>query len=288
MSAVSVVVCALEEEVHIERLIRSVGELGRIFVVDAGSEDRTRELAVAAGATVVVNPWTGYSAQKNWALDNLPIESEWVLFLDADEFLTPELRREISAAIRRTDVDGFWLPEMNIFMGRPLKHAWWYPAYQLRLFRRGKARYEDRRVHESVLLDGAADFLRETLYHESLKSLDAYVERHLRYAAFEAEEMLRLREGGGDGQRRGRLLGSWPERRRFLKLNVWYRMPLRPLVRFLWLYVIKRGFLDGKPGLVYCKLLAMYELLIDAKLAELAPPAPSSDHPLSGAVAEEQ
>lgn len=288
MSSVSVVVCTLDEELHIERLIHSVGDLGHVFVVDAGSEDRTRELAEAAGATVVVNPWAGYSAQKNWALDSLPLESEWLLFLDADEFLTPELRREISAAIRRTDVDGFWLPEMNIFMGRPLKHAWWYPAYQLRLFRRGNARYEDRRVHESVLLEGRADFLRETLYHESLKGLDAYVERHLRYASFEAEEMRRQREGGGDGQRRGRLLGSWPERRRYLKLNVWYRMPLRPLVRFVWLYVFKRGFLDGRPGLVYCKLLAMYELLIDAKLAELTPPARSSDHPLSGTVAEEQ
>ena len=266
---VSVVVATLNEELHVERVVRSARDLGPVYVVDAGSTDRTRQLAEAAGAHVVEHEWAGYAEQKNWALDNLPIETGWVLFLDADEFLTPALVAEIASVVTRDDVDGFYLPEMNVFMGRPLRHAWWYPAYQLRLFRSGKGRYEQRSVHESVIVDGRTDFLRETLYHESLKGIDAFVERHLRYARLEAEEMLRVRRDGFAGQRHGRLFGTWPERRRFLKLNVWYRVPARPLIRFFWLYVVRRGFLDGRPGLVYCSLLAAYEVFIDATLAEL-------------------
>jgi hypothetical protein len=173
-------------------------------------------------------------------------------------------------------------------MGRPLRHAWWYPAYQLRLFRVARGRYENRSVHESVVVEGEVGFLRETLYHESLKGIDAYVERHLRYAALEAAEMLRVRRSEVTGQRRGHLWGTWPERRRFLKLNVWYRLPARPLIRFVWMYVVKRGFLDGRAGFVYSQLLAMYEILIDAKLAELSEPTRTPDHPLAQAATEQR
>jgi glycosyltransferase involved in cell wall biosynthesis len=266
---VSVVVATLNEELHVERVVHSARDLGPVYVVDGGSSDPTCELAKAAGAHVIEHEWTGYAEQKNWALDNLPIGTEWVLFLDADEYLTPALVDEIANAVTRDDLDGFYLPEMNVFMGRPLRHAWWYPAYQLRLFRFGKGRYEERSVHESVIVDGRTGFLRETLYHESLKGIEAFVERHLRYARLEAAEMIRLRRDGFGGQRHGRLFGTWPERRRFLKLNVWYRVPARPLIRFLWLYVLRRGFLDGRPGRVYCSLLAVYEVLIDAMQAEL-------------------
>jgi glycosyltransferase involved in cell wall biosynthesis len=268
-TSVSVIVTALNEALHIERVIVSARELGPVYVVDAGSKDGTREIDKAAGAHVVDHEWSGYAEQKNWGLKNLAIETEWVLFLDADEFLTPTLVSEIATAVKRDDVDGFYLPEMNIFMGRPLQHAWWYPAYQLRLFRVGKGRYEVRSVHESVIVDGRTDFLHETLYHENLRGIDAFVERHLAYARLEAEEMLRFRRDGLAGQRRGHLFGTWPERRRFLKLNLWYRTPARPLIRFFWLYVVRRGFLDGRAGFVYCSLLAAYEVLIDAKRAEL-------------------
>lgn len=268
-AAVTVIVATLDEELHIERLLRSTRSLGQVFVVDAGSTDRTRELAEAAGATVVGHPWSGYAEQKNWALENLPIETEWVLFLDADEYLTPPVVEEIRSAVRRPDVVGFYLPEMNVFMGRPLEHAWWYPAYQLRLFRRSRGRFEPRAVHESVIVDGEVAFLRETLYHESLKGIDAFMERHVRYARLEAEEILRAREQGWGDQRQGRLFGTWPQRRRFLKVRVWYRLPGRPAIRFFWIYVVKRGFLDGRPGLVYASLLASYEALVNAKIAEL-------------------
>lgn len=282
--SVSVIVTTLDEELHVERVIRSAAELGPVYVIDAGSADSTRELAAAAGAHVVEHAWPGYAEQKNWALDNLPLETEWVLFLDADEYMTPELVAEIAVAVRDPLFDGYYLPEMNVFMGRPLEHAWWYPAYQLRLFRRGRGRFEQRAVHESVVVTGPVGFLTERLYHESLKGMDAFIRRHLAYAAFEAQEILSVERRGWGDQRRGRLLGTWPERRRFLKVRVWYRMPFRPAVRFVWIYGVKRGFLDGRAGLVYASLLSMYEIMINAKLVELRAESASATGEARGSV----
>ncbi len=269
MTGVTTIIATLDEELHIGRCVRSVADLGPVFVVDAGSSDATAEIARTSGAAVVQHQWEGYSDQKNWALGSLPITTEWVLFLDADEYLTPELIAEIRLRVVEGRYDAFYIPRMNIFMGTVLRHAWWYPDHQLRLFRAARGRFETRAVHESVLIDGETGFIESTLFHENLKGIDAFIARHLRYAGLEAHEMLRVRQGASDGQRTGKLFGTWPERRRFLKLNVWYRTPGRPLVRFLWLYFVRRGFLDGKAGRVYCSLLASYEALIDAKLAEL-------------------
>jgi glycosyltransferase involved in cell wall biosynthesis len=270
MSDISILIPTLDEELHVERAVASAAPLGPVYVLDSGSADGTSELAQLAGATVAQHPWSGYATQKNWALANLGIETEWVLFLDADEYVSPELREEIANATSSGEFDGYYIPRQNIFLGRLLRHAWWFPDYQLRLFRAAKGRYEDRLVHEHVLLDGEASFLKQPIMHENLKGIDAFVERHLRYAAFEAAEMFRVRSGELGDQRRGRFFGSWPERRRALKLHVWYRIPGRPAIRFLWMYLVKRGFLDGAQGRVYCQLLAVEEALINAKLLELA------------------
>jgi glycosyltransferase involved in cell wall biosynthesis len=269
MTRLSVIIPTFDEELHVGRAVLSAAGLGDVVVVDGGSRDRTKHLAGEAGASVIEHPWSGYADQKNWALENLDGDSEWVLFLDADEYLTPELREEIAAAARSGAFDGFYIPRRNVFLGRVLRHAWWYPDYQLRLFRTGKGRFEDRLVHEHVLLDGEPGFLKHPIIHENLKGIDAFIERHLRYAEAEAQEMRRFPREGGADQRHGRLFGSWPDRRRYLKLNVWYRVPMRPAIRFLWMYFVKRGFLDGREGRVYCELMAAQEALINAKLLEL-------------------
>ena len=269
MGTLTAIVMTRDEELHVQRVLDSLAGIESIFVVDALSEDHTRALAEAAGATVVEHAWEGYAAQKNWALANLPISTEWVLFVDADEVLTPALRAEIEQAVRDPEISGWYVPRANIFLGRVLKHAWWYPDYQMRLFRLGRGRYEDRLVHEHVIIDGKEAFLVEPLLHENLKGIDAFVSRQLKYAGLEAIEMRQLREGTGGEQRRGRLLGTWPERRRALKTLVWYRIPGRPLIRFLWMYVVRRGFLDGKQGLLYSQLIAFNEALINAKTFEL-------------------
>ena len=268
MSGVSTVIAALDEELHIGRAVAAARPLGPVFVVDGGSSDGTRRIAEEAGATVVEHFWEGYAAQKNWALLHLSFGTGWVLSLDADEIVTPALRAEIAHAIESETIAGYWLPRRNVFLGRVLRHAWWYPDYQLRLFRVERGRFEDRLVHEHVLVEGETGFLREPLVHENLKGIDAFVARQLRYAGLEAEEMRRARGGPVPNQRQGKLFGTWPERRRALKTRVWYRLPGKPLIRFLWMYVLKRGFLDGQEGRIYCELLAVSESLISAKQLE--------------------
>lgn len=263
-----VVIPTLDEEIHVARAVRSALRLGHVFVVDSGSSDATRRIAAELGAEVVEHQWAGYAEQKNWAIGQVADRFEWVLFLDADEWIPEELADEIRVSLA-SSATGFHLPRRNVFEGRVLKHAWWYPDYQLRLFRSGKGRFEDRLVHEHVIVEGTASFLRNPLMHENLKGLDAFLSRHGRYAELEAREILKSRAGDGRGQRQGRLAGTWPERRRFIKTRIWYRMPFRPAIRFAWMYIIKRGFLDGRQGRVYCQLIASYEAMIDAQLLEL-------------------
>lgn len=268
MTRVVVVIPTLNEEVHIARAVKSGLRLGRVVVVDSGSTDRTKEIAAWMGAEIIEHDWEGYSAQKNWALSQVPGAADWVFFLDADEWITESLDREVREHLA-ANVDGFHIPRRNVFEGRVLRHAWWYPDYQLRLFRPTRGHFEDRLVHEHVIVAGPTGYLKCSLMHENLKGLDAFVARHARYADLEAREILKTRSGGSAGQRDGRLLGSWPERRRFLKTHVWYQLPLRPAIRFAWMYLVKRGFLDGREGLIYCQLIAAYEAMIDARLLEL-------------------
>lgn len=267
--ALTIVITTRDEELHVGRCIDSVQGLGRIVVLDSGSADATQEIAGARSVEVIEHPWEGYSAQKNWALDNLAADADWILFLDADEYLTDALSSEIVRAIRTSSVDGFYLARENIVLGRRLKHAWWYPDYQMRLFKPAKARYEDRLVHEHVLVDGETSLLGEPLVHENLKGVGAWMQRHVSYAALEAVEIRRALAGEQSDGLQPRFFGSRAERRRAVKTRIWYRMPFRPAIRFLWLYIVKRGFLDGRQGRAYCELVAAYEALIDANLLEL-------------------
>lgn len=267
--SLATVIATLNEEVHVERAIASARPIGRVFVVDSGSEDLTAELARIRGAVVWEHPWAGYATQKNWAREQLPDDIEWVLHLDADEYLTPILRQEIMEAISAGRHRGFYLPRRNVFLGKDLKHSWWYPDFQLRLFQRDAGRYEDREVHEHLILDGEAGFLENPLIHENRKSIDEFLSRHMRYAALEAREILESRSGASDRvARTGKLFGSWPERRRALKTKVWYRLQGRPLIRFIWMFMVRGGFRDGRQGLVYCQLLSAYEAMIDARVLE--------------------
>ena len=270
-----VVIPTLDEEIHIARAVTSALRLGHVVVVDSGSRDATRQLAAEMGAEVVEHPWSGYAAQKNWAISQVADRFDWVLFLDADEWVTQQLADEIRTSLA-SSASGFHIPRRNVFEGRVLKHAWWYPDYQLRLFRPGRGRFEDRLVHEHVIVEGVVSFLRRPLMHENLKGVDAFLNRHARYAELEAREIVMARAGANRGHRHGRITGSWPERRRFIKTRIWYRMPFRPAIRFGWMYIVKRGFLDGRQGRVYCQLLASYEAMIDAQLLELDRAAASS------------
>jgi hypothetical protein len=227
-------------------------------------DGNAQTFAAAHGARVVEHAWEGHAGQKNWALASLPIATEWVLFLDADEYLTAENVAEMRDAVQRPAISGYELARRYIFLGKELKHAWWYPDYQLRLFRRAGARCEDVQVHEHMIVPGTAEPLRHAIMHDNLKGLSAFVDRHNRYSDLEAAELARP----AANRKQGSFRGTWSERRRALKDRVWFRVPMRPLARFAWLYFVKRGFLDGRRGLLFCYLIATYEFLIDVKLME--------------------
>jgi len=269
MKPLAIVVPTLDEEKHIARCLSSVRGLGDLFVVDSGSTDGTVRAAKAVGARIVHQEWLGYAGQKNFALELLEDDYEWVLLLDADEVVSGDVARNVAKVVQTTDnVSGpaaYRIARRNYFLGRELQYCWWYPDYQIRLVRPRLARFEERSVHEHLVIDGEVSTLAGDLHHENLNGLHAFLARHNRYSTLEAEEIASSRgrplQDLEDLDRRTRA-------RRLLKERIWYRLPARPLIRFLWMYVVRRGFLDGRAGLIYCCLISFYDAETNFKLYE--------------------
>lgn len=279
---ISVVIPVKNEEANIQLCIESVRFADEVFVVDSNSTDHTAEIAESCGAKVVQFRFRpGGSRKKNWALDNLPFRNEWVLLLDADERVTPELEAEIRAEFAGGPrVDGYYLNRKLIFLGRWLKHGGNYPSWNLRLFKHKLGRYErletedlasagDVEVHEHVVLNGNAGYLREPLLHLDYKDLHRFIERHNNYSTWDAKMRLHLLNGGRLSKAiQPRFFGSPVERKRWLK-QLWVHLPCRPLLRFLYIYFLRLGFLDGKPGFIYAVFKAIQEFHINAKMWEM-------------------
>lgn len=268
----TVIVPTLDEERALPDCLESVrGWAEQVIVFDSYSTDDTPAIAERAGVPVVRRVFDDFATHKNWALDNLPIRHRWVLFVDADERLTPELRAEIGRVLAADGrgYAGYYVGRRNHFMGRWIRHGGWYPNWNLRLFRRDRGRYERRVVHEHVLLDGPAGFLKADLLHEDVKGLERYVGRHNVYSSLEAIELDRLLRGDTDGRLAGRWLRRGPAQRRWLKEAAYRFLPARPLAKFLWMYVFRLGFLDGRVGFRYCVLQMFYEYQVSLKLLEL-------------------
>jgi glycosyltransferase involved in cell wall biosynthesis len=229
-----------------------------------------REIAGEFGAVVVQKAWEGYARQKNWALDNLPFESPWILILDADESVTPELRDEIleviSRPVQNVPQAAFYLNRVTVFMGREIHHCAYFPAWNIRLFKRGLARYEERNVHEHMIVQGTTSHLRRLLRHEDRRGLEHFIAKHNRYSTLEAMEIYRHRE---------RWPGLWRffndrvARRRYIKYCVAPKLALPWFFRFVYMYFLRGGILDRRPGLTLCLFISTYELFIRAKFNEL-------------------
>jgi glycosyltransferase involved in cell wall biosynthesis len=267
---VSVLVPTLNEELNLPECLQSLAWADEVFVVDSFSQDRTLEIARAQGAQVVQHAFESYSRQKNWALDNLPLHNDWVLIVDADERVTPMLRCEIERVVGAPECDGYYVNRRFIFLGTWIRHAGWYPSWNLRLFRRGRGRYDDREVHEHVVLDGRAGYLQSDLLHLDRRGLDAYVARHNRYSSLEASARLKAERGAPDRARLPvSLLASPVQRKRYLRERVWPHVPAKAVALFVYMYVLRRGFLDGRAGLALCVFHAFQEFMVGLKLAEL-------------------
>ena len=266
------VVLTYNEELNLPGCLESLQALGcEVFAVDSGSTDRTVEIAETAGAQLVYHPFQSQAQQLNWALENLPLKEQWVLRLDADERLTPELTQELSATLPAADdeVSGFYVKRRVYFMGRWIRHGGYYPTWLLRVWRRGSAKVEDRLMDEHmVLLQGRAAFLKHDIVEQNQKGLYHWVERHNRYSTREAQAQLE----GSTGAEISPSLFSTPEaRRRWLRHRVYYRLPvlLRSFLYFIYRYFIRLGFLDGRQGLVFHFLQGFwYRFLVDAYILE--------------------
>jgi glycosyltransferase involved in cell wall biosynthesis len=267
---VSVLVPTLDEELNLPDCLDSVSWADEVFVVDSYSRDRTVQIARERGAHVVQHPFESYSRQKNWALDTLPFRNPWVLIVDADERVTPELKCEMQTVLPNADCAGYYLNRRVIFLGRWIRHAGWYPNWNLRLFRHQLGRYDGREVHEHVVLNGPAGYLRNDLLHLDRRGLEAFVARHNRYSTLEAAARFKAESDAPDRARLPvSLLASPVQRKRFLRERVWPRVPAKPLVLFVYMYLLRRGFLDGRAGLALCVFHAFQEFMVGLKLAEL-------------------
>ncbi len=274
---ISAIVLTHNEERHIERLFRNLNDLGcRAFVVDSFSTDKTTVLAQSLGADVVQHPFVNHALQFQWALNNLPIETEWVMRLDADETLTPELVEEIRQRLPQLprDVTGVNLKRRHIFLGRWIEHGGRYPLTLLRIWRKGAARIEQRWMDEHmVLLRGRAVTFDHDFSDHNLNDLTFFIDKHNKYATREAIDVLRQRyglDGGGEALTR-ESASPQAAAKRWVKERIYNRLPfwLSSLGYFLYRYFIQFGFLDGLEGLVYHFLQGFwYRFLVGAKVLE--------------------
>jgi glycosyltransferase involved in cell wall biosynthesis len=273
LAEIAVVILTRNEELNLPQALDSVkGWANEIFVLDSQSTDATVAIAVRYGCHVAEHRFENYARQRNHALEQLPIRSEWVLFLDADEWLPDVLRQEISSVIAAApNENGFEINRRFIWMGRWIRRGY-YPSWILRLFRYGKGRCEDRQVNEQILVEGPIGRLRNDFVHEDRKGIGDWIAKHNGYAAREASELFATHRSPGYREVEARLLGSQGSRKRWLRLKVWDRLPLllRPFVYFFYRYIVAGGFLDGKAGFVYHFLHALwYPVLIDVKYLEM-------------------
>ena len=275
---VTVIFPVKDEEENLPDALASVAWADEVIVVDSQSRDRTAEIAGAAGAEVVqFEHVRGGPKKKAWALANLVPRNEWLLLLDGDERVPDALRAEIEEAVARGDKEGYYVDRELVFMGRRLRC--FNPNWNMRLFRRGHGRMEDlelhdvpgtgdNEIHEHIKVDGATGYLRTPLRHDDYRGLTAWLDRHNRYATWEAHLYRKFRrEPIGVGPVGFLRLDPF-QRKRVLR-RIWVRLPLRSPIRFLVWYVARGGFLDGRPGFVFCVLMSYYEFIIGAKLREL-------------------
>ena len=281
---VSVLIPAKNEEENLPACLESVARADEVFVVDSQSEDRSVEIARKYGATVVQFHFNGrWPKKKNWSLENLPFRNEWVLIVDCDERIPPELWNEIEQAIQLSEYSGYYLNRRVFFLGKWIRYGGKYPDWNLRLFRHAHGRYEnlntesirntgDNEVHEHVMIErkyGAVGYLKNDMLHEDFRDLFHWLERHNRYSNWEAKVYYNLLNGMDDGGTIGaNPFGDAVQRKRALK-RVWVRLPFKPFLRFILFYFIRLGFMDGQAGYIYGRLLSQYEYQIGVKLYEL-------------------
>jgi len=273
---VSVIVPVRNEAHNLARCLESWRAAGEVYVIDSESTDTTAEIARSYGASVVQFRYQGgWPKKRQWAIDTLPLNYDWVFLVDADESLTPELAEEIKRAVRNPEYDGYSVGLQMYFLGRRLSHCG-AKFYKLSLFRWGSGRYEcrlrqqdttmgDMEVHEHVVVNGKTSRLQHCLLHHNVESLSRYVQKHDEYSNWESRVW--LNPDGSFQELQPSLFGFQAQRRRWLKDKLYF-VPGSPVLLFLYRYLFRLGFLDGVPGLIYCTFQAIQMFQVKAKMFE--------------------
>ena len=273
---VSVIIPVRNEARNLPRCLGALRDFAEVYVVDSQSTDATVEIAREHGARIIQFHYQGgWPKKRQWAMDTLPLSTDWILLLDADEVLTPALIAEIRRAIARPGINGYYIRLRMHFLGRVLTHGdagFW----KMSLFRRGKGKYEcrlrnqdasmaDMEVHEHVCIDGPTAQLKNPLIHHNVESLSRYIQKHDEYSNWEAQVLLAEQ---ADGEIQPSLFGTQAQRRRWLKRNL-FAIPGSPVLLFFYRYLFRLGVLDGTPGLIYCAFQAIQMFHTKSKIYEL-------------------
>ena len=265
---ISVLILTLNEETNLPSCLEAVNWCDDIVVFDSFSTDRTVEIAEAARARIIRRKFDNYAAQRNAALNEVQYRYPWVFMIDADERFTPELRAEVEVVVLRQvreSVGLFRVRRKDMFLGHWLRRSSCYPTWFGRLIRVGKVRVE-REINEEYHTDGEVGYLQEHLLHYPFnKGIAYWYERHNQYSSMEAAAL--IKETANSMLWRD-ILSRNPIVRRKAQKQLAYRLPVRPLLVFCYLYLMRLGLLDGKAGLAYCMLRAFYEFMIDLKVQE--------------------
>jgi glycosyltransferase involved in cell wall biosynthesis len=261
---VTAMIFTLDEEIHMPGCLRSLAWCDDVVVVDSFSTDRTVEIARQAGARVFQHAFTGFGDQRNWALAATAPRHPWVLILDADERVTPELVTELSQVLPQAPegVGAFRIKRRFHMWGAWLRHSSLYPTWVVRLVRLGSVQYVNRGHAETQAVQGEVRDLRNDLIDENLKGIDEWFERQNRYSTKDAEHELRMENQGPSWSG---ALSLDPLARRAAMKRIASRLPARPVFYFVYTYFFRLGFLDGRDGLVFCMMRALYQGMVVAK-----------------------
>ena len=273
---VSVIIAARNEAKNLPACLASLKDAGEVYVIDSQSTDTTSEIACSFGAKVVQFHYPGgWPKKRQWAIETLPLAHDWIFLVDADEAMTPELSAEIRRAVQNPAIHGYYISLRMYFLGRLLRHGG-ADFWKLSLFRRGQGGYEcrlkdqdssmaDMEVHEHVVVDGPTARLKHPLEHRNVESLSRYIQKHDEYSNWEARVLL---NADNSTDLPPAFFGTQAQRRRWLKKHL-YAIPGSPLLLFFYRYLVRLGFLDGVPGLIYCGFQAVQMFHTKAKIYEL-------------------
>jgi glycosyltransferase involved in cell wall biosynthesis len=277
---ISVLLLTLNEEANLPACLSAVAWSDDIVVLDSYSSDNTVPLAEHLGARVYQRRFDSFAGQRNHALEAIDFKNNWILHLDADEIVTSELHAEMLCVIGDARYDAYRIPSKMMLFGKWLRYSGLYPSYQVRLGHRARFRFKQvgHGQREDIPAERVGTLSEPYLHYSFSKGLSEWFDKHNRYSSDEARTNLSRFTTHEPMDWAGLLSTEGVRRRRALK-DLSGRLPFRPLLRFLYMYILRRGFLDGRAGLTYCSLLAIYEFMIVLKLRELREQAAESDRP---------